>query len=96
MVSCEIMAAEPVAQERKDTQPNGTTEQHDANEQQTNQDAVETTPSYDDFKLSVMGRVIFFTLAVLTLMVSLDGTSISVALPVSHAVIRRTGTTDKL
>ncbi|KAL2864366.1 major facilitator superfamily domain-containing protein [Aspergillus lucknowensis] len=34
-----------------------------------------------DFKLSTTGRLIFFALAVLTLMVSLDGTSISVALP---------------
>ncbi|PLB51634.1 MFS general substrate transporter [Aspergillus steynii IBT 23096] len=36
---------------------------------------------YEDFKLSLTGKLIFFTLAVLTLMVSLDGTSISVALP---------------
>lgn len=38
--------------------------------------------NYEDFKLSLAGKFIFFTLAVLTLMVSLDGTSISVALPV--------------
>ncbi|KAI9045890.1 MFS general substrate transporter [Aspergillus affinis] len=39
------------------------------------------TANYDGFKLSLSGKLIFFTLAVLTLMVSLDGTSISVALP---------------
>ncbi|KAL2823453.1 major facilitator superfamily domain-containing protein [Aspergillus cavernicola] len=38
-------------------------------------------PDYSDFQLSNSGRLIFFALAVLTLMVSLDGTSISVALP---------------
>lgn len=40
------------------------------------------SPDYDDFKLSVSGQLVFLTLAVLTLMVALDGTSISVALPV--------------
>lgn len=49
---------------------------------ETKQDPEGSAPHYEDFKLSVVGRVIFFTLAVLTLMVSLDGTSISVALPV--------------
>ncbi|KAK1144933.1 hypothetical protein N8T08_004648 [Aspergillus melleus] len=39
------------------------------------------TANHQDFKLSPSGKLIFFTLAVLTLMVSLDGTSISVALP---------------
>ncbi|OOF90935.1 hypothetical protein ASPCADRAFT_58232 [Aspergillus carbonarius ITEM 5010] len=48
---------------------------------ETKQDPEGSAPHYEDFKLSVVGRVIFFTLAVLTLMVSLDGTSISVALP---------------
>ncbi|KAL5358619.1 major facilitator superfamily domain-containing protein [Aspergillus floccosus] len=38
-------------------------------------------PDYQDFQLSWTGRLIFFTLAILSLMVSLDGTSISVALP---------------
>ncbi|KAL4919045.1 major facilitator superfamily domain-containing protein [Aspergillus aurantiobrunneus] len=38
-------------------------------------------PDYQDFKLSNTGRLIFCALAVLALMVSLDGTSISVALP---------------
>ncbi|KAH8429032.1 uncharacterized protein LDX57_006703 [Aspergillus melleus] len=45
------------------------------------QENAEGTANYQDFKLSLSGKLIFFTLAVLTLMVSLDGTSISVALP---------------
>lgn len=36
----------------------------------------------EDFKLSRRAIMIFFTLSVLTLMAALDGTSISVALPV--------------
>ncbi|KAA8645402.1 uncharacterized protein ATNIH1004_006821 [Aspergillus tanneri] len=39
------------------------------------------TENTETFKLSLTGRLIFVTLAILTLMVSLDGTSISVALP---------------
>lgn len=46
---------------------------------------VEGVPNYHDFKLTNTGRLIFCALAVLTLMVSLDGTSISVALPVQPA-----------
>lgn len=46
---------------------------------------VEGVPNYQDFKLTNTGRLIFCALAVLTLMVSLDGTSISVALPVFPA-----------
>ncbi|KAL5049029.1 hypothetical protein BDW71DRAFT_204786 [Aspergillus fruticulosus] len=38
-------------------------------------------PDYRTFKLTATGRLIFCALAVLTLMVALDGTSISVALP---------------
>ncbi|KAE8153336.1 major facilitator superfamily domain-containing protein [Aspergillus avenaceus] len=38
-------------------------------------------PNHDDFKLSMTGRLIFLILALLTLMVALDGTSIAVALP---------------
>ncbi|KAL4907690.1 hypothetical protein BDW74DRAFT_111868 [Aspergillus multicolor] len=41
----------------------------------------EPAPDYASFRLTVTGRLIFAALAVLTLMVSLDGTSISVALP---------------
>ncbi|KAL4930378.1 major facilitator superfamily domain-containing protein [Aspergillus undulatus] len=41
-----------------------------------------TAGDYRDFKLTNTGRLIFCALAVLTLMVSLDGTSISVALPI--------------
>lgn len=46
------------------------------------------TPSIDkgshgEFKLGFRGALVFFTLAVLTLMAALDGTSLSVALPVS-------------
>lgn len=37
---------------------------------------------HDDFKLSMTGQLVFLTLSVLSLMVALDGTSISVALPV--------------
>lgn len=39
----------------------------------------------EDFKLGTRGALVFFTLAILTLMAALDGTSISVALPVSIA-----------
>ncbi|PLN85640.1 MFS general substrate transporter [Aspergillus taichungensis] len=41
----------------------------------------EEIPDHDDFKLSVTGQLVFLTLSVLMLMVALDGTSISVALP---------------
>ncbi|KAL3481047.1 major facilitator superfamily domain-containing protein [Aspergillus californicus] len=40
------------------------------------------TPEMDEFKLGKRGILAFFTLSVLTLMVALDGTSISVALPI--------------
>ncbi|KAL3446705.1 major facilitator superfamily domain-containing protein [Aspergillus insuetus] len=43
-----------------------------------------------DFKLSNSGRLIFFALAVLTLMVALDGTSISVALPIMATTLHGT------
>ena len=36
----------------------------------------------EDFQLSKRGRFVVLTLAVLTLMAALDGTSLSVALPV--------------
>ena len=36
-----------------------------------------------EFVLGRRGQLVFFTLAVLTLMAALDGTSLSVALPVS-------------
>lgn len=39
-------------------------------------------PPDDAFKLDRRGVLVFFTLAVLTLMAALDGTSLSVALPV--------------
>lgn len=42
----------------------------------------EENSAHGDFKLSVSGQLVFLTLSVLTLMVALDGTSISVALPV--------------
>lgn len=38
----------------------------------------------DKFALGRRGILVFFTLSVLTLMAALDGTSLSVALPVSH------------
>ncbi|KAL4758368.1 major facilitator superfamily domain-containing protein [Aspergillus foveolatus] len=41
----------------------------------------DSAPDYQTFKLTFTGRLIFCALAVLTLMVALDGTSISVALP---------------
>lgn len=41
----------------------------------------------EDFKPSKRLYVAFMTLAVITLMVALDGTSLSVALPVSHAFL---------
>ncbi|CBF82817.1 hypothetical protein AN3383.2 [Aspergillus nidulans FGSC A4] len=41
----------------------------------------DSAPDYQAFKLTATGRLIFCALAVLTLMVALDGTSISVALP---------------
>ncbi|KAL3468696.1 major facilitator superfamily domain-containing protein [Aspergillus californicus] len=53
---------------------------HSQDDEEKNQDA--EVPNYTDFKLSKSGRLIFFALAVLTLVVSLDGTSISVALPI--------------
>lgn len=43
--------------------------------------AKESSPQ-EEFALGRRGILVFFTLAVLTLMVALDGTSISVALPV--------------
>ncbi|RDW87103.1 uncharacterized protein DSM5745_03745 [Aspergillus mulundensis] len=46
----------------------------------------EPAPDYASFRLTVTGRLIFCALAVLTLMVSLDGTSISVALPVCSLI----------
>lgn len=50
-----------------------------------NGDSDEPTEEWDtaDFKMSRRSWLVFLTLAVLTLMVALDGTSISVALPVS-------------
>ena len=41
----------------------------------------------EDFKPSKRLYVAFMTLAVITLMVALDGTSLSVALPVSHTCL---------
>ncbi|KAJ5719965.1 hypothetical protein N7493_006843 [Penicillium malachiteum] len=38
-------------------------------------------PSDDKFKIGKRGQLVFFTLAILTLMAALDGTSLSVALP---------------
>lgn len=38
----------------------------------------------EKFALGRRGILVFFTLSVLTLMAALDGTSLSVALPVSH------------
>ncbi|PTU22073.1 hypothetical protein P175DRAFT_0508935 [Aspergillus ochraceoroseus IBT 24754] len=52
----------------------------DDEEKQPQNEAKEAVNS-KDFTLTIKGRLVFFTLAVLTLMVSLDGTSISVALP---------------
>ena len=40
------------------------------------------SPTIGEFSLGKRGILVFFTLSVLTLMVALDGTSISVALPV--------------
>ncbi|KAJ0414771.1 major facilitator superfamily domain-containing protein [Aspergillus carlsbadensis] len=40
------------------------------------------TPEMEEFALGRRGQLAFFTLSVLTLMVALDGTSISVALPI--------------
>ncbi|KAL4974122.1 major facilitator superfamily domain-containing protein [Aspergillus desertorum] len=50
----------------------------DAESQSCNDDPA---PDYQTFKLTATGWLIFCSLAVLTLMVALDGTSISVALP---------------
>ncbi|KAJ0416959.1 major facilitator superfamily domain-containing protein [Aspergillus carlsbadensis] len=52
--------------------------------------AEEDVPDHRDFKLSNTGRLIFFALAVLSLMVSLDGTSISVALPIMATTLHGT------
>ncbi|KAL4962182.1 MDR family MFS transporter [Aspergillus stella-maris] len=51
-------------------------------EEKQSKDEVDSAPDYQDFELSNTGRLIFCALAVLTLMVALDGTSISVALPI--------------
>ena len=40
-----------------------------------------------DFVLGTRGALAFFTLAVLALMAALDGTSLSVALPVSLTIL---------
>lgn len=45
--------------------------------------------SKKNFSLDWTGRVVIFTLCVLTLMAALDGTSLSVALPVSHESLSR-------
>ncbi|KIA75956.1 hypothetical protein HK57_00239 [Aspergillus ustus] len=58
-------------------QENGTNDE-EKNKDESHEDVA---PDHRDYKLSMTGRLIFFALAVLTLMVSLDGTSISVALP---------------
>lgn len=44
-------------------------------------------PPDDAFKLGRRGALVFFTLAVLTLMAALDGTSLSVALPVCVSML---------
>lgn len=81
MTSTEITTAGPADNPEKDEQKivlkasNGKERVH-GEEKDT------PVPDYQDFQLSWTGRLIFFTLAVLSLMVSLDGTSISVALPV--------------
>lgn len=63
--------------------PEKATDLEDGNfEDKEQQPPLEEAPNYQDFKLTNTGRLIFCALAVLTLMVSLDGTSISVALPV--------------
>jgi hypothetical protein len=80
MASNEITAAAPVHQAEKKDPGLATAKIRSGDSPQKS----EAVPSYDDFKLSVTGRLIFFTLAMLTLMVALDGTSISVALPVSR------------
>lgn len=46
-------------------------------------------PPDDGFKLGRRGELVFFTLAVLALMAALDGTSLSVALPVRISVSQR-------
>ncbi|KAL4734048.1 major facilitator superfamily domain-containing protein [Aspergillus similis] len=61
--------------QEKDKRKNGL---HDVENQSNGGDAA---PDYQNFKLTATGRLIFCALAVLTLMVALDGTSISVALP---------------
>ena len=47
---------------------------------------IQDEPSSPEFKPSKRLYVAFLTLAVITLMVALDGTSLSVALPVSEFV----------
>ncbi|KAF9895181.1 hypothetical protein FE257_000083 [Aspergillus nanangensis] len=85
MSSGEISTAEPTAfPEKRDGSDDGEKAATQTKVQTAEKEA-SPVPSYDGFKLGIRGRVIFFTLAVLTLMVSLDGTSISVALPqVAH------------
>lgn len=66
--------------------PEKATDLEDGNfEDKEQQPPLEEAPNYQGFKLTNTGRLIFCALAVLTLMVSLDGTSISVALPVLPA-----------
>ncbi|PYI00385.1 MFS general substrate transporter [Aspergillus sclerotiicarbonarius CBS 121057] len=69
-----------MATEGQDQQPE-TEHVEQQSKDERNGDPEDAAPHYEDFKLPVLGLVVFFTLAVLTLMVSLDGTSISVALP---------------
>ncbi|KAL4938272.1 hypothetical protein BDV06DRAFT_58302 [Aspergillus oleicola] len=49
---------------------------------QVTPDSKTITPEMDEFTLGRRGILAFFTLSVLTLMVALDGTSLSVALPI--------------
>ncbi|CEL06579.1 hypothetical protein ASPCAL09752 [Aspergillus calidoustus] len=59
-------------------------------EEKTKDEIEEEAPDQRDFHLSNTGRLIFFALAVLTLMVALDGTSISVALPIMSKTLHGT------
>jgi hypothetical protein len=71
------------AEQEQAVAPTGAQEPSGASSMSSSQlNSPEDKADEDDFTLSNRGKLVFVTLAVLTLMAALDGTSLSVALPV--------------
>ncbi|KAL4815096.1 major facilitator superfamily domain-containing protein [Aspergillus spinulosporus] len=64
------------------TEPEAATATPQSRPSKSDSEGTESGPEMDEFVLGRRGIMAFFTLSVLTLMVALDGTSISVALPI--------------